>query len=133
MTPRINISSRNGRMIWVRIRIAGSVSRLANTAPALRRGCIGRAPEDKLVRTAVLWRERGRHDRVRAGVASCNPDWRLRRRAHALPRRVVMGPLVKDPAADAVRREAAGRHHRRLIAAAGIALAFRRGRDGLSG
>src|SRR2546430_9894883 len=87
-TPRITISSRKGRMIWVRIFRVGIVRRpgvrgLANTVPTLGRDRIGGIEEDQLVGAAVLGGKRIRCDRVRARVAGVDPDRRLGRHARS--------------------------------------------------
>src|SRR3989454_2617225 len=125
MMPRISISRRNGRMIWVRILRVGIVSRLANTAPALGGDSVRWVEEDQLVGAAVLRREAVGDDGVGARVPSGNPDWGLGdHRLVALA--VYPNPLIEDPSADAVGRKAAGRgyaaHGAALIAVVAVTL-----------
>src|SRR2546430_14100730 len=77
MMPRISISRRNSRMIWVRIRRVGIVSRLANTAPALGGDRVRRVEEDQLVGAALLRREAIGDHGMGAPVSSGNPGGSL--------------------------------------------------------
>src|SRR5438477_11607144 len=101
MMPRINISSRNGRMIWVRIFRVGMVSRLANAAPVLGGNRVGRTVENELVGAAVLRRKAIRDDGVGAGVAGRNLN-----RCFGDNRPVALAvqpdPCIEDPAANAI-------------------------------
>src|SRR6266571_2732890 len=110
MMPRISISSRNGRMIWVRILRVGIVSRLANTAPALGGDRVRRVEENQLVCAAVLRREAVGDDGVGARVPSGNLDPGFGdHRLVALA--VYPDPLIGDPSAGAVGGEASSRGH----------------------
>src|SRR2546422_7875645 len=134
MMPRISISRRNGRMIWVRIRRVGIVSRLANTAPTLCGDGVCRVEEDELIGTAVLRREAVGHHRVGARVARRNPDRGLR--DHGSVALVVdPDPLVEDPSPGAVGGKPSGRgyaaHGAALIPVVAVTLyRLSRRRDG---
>src|SRR5438094_1235917 len=133
MMPRISISSRNGRMIWVRILRVGIVSRLAKTAPALGGDRVGRIDEDQLVGAARLRREVIGDHGVRARVPGGNPNRGLGGYAGADALRIVVHPFVEDPSAGAVGGEAAGRGHGGLVAPASVVTGLRRLRDRLAG
>src|SRR5207237_5564426 len=116
MMPRISMSRRNGRMIWVRILRVGMVSRLAKAAPALGGDRVRRVEKDQLVGATVLRREAIRNDGMGARVARGNPDRHLWRYADTVTLRIVVHPFVEDPSAGAIGGEASGRGHRRLAA-----------------
>src|SRR2546428_3463335 len=105
MMPRISISRRNGRMIWVRILRVGIVSRLAKTAPALGGDRVRRDEEDQLVGAAVLGREAIGDHGVGARVPRGNTDRGLGVQA-SLALAVYPHPLIEDPSAGAIRGEA---------------------------
>src|SRR5947207_14658071 len=113
MMPRISISRRNGRMIWVRILRVGIVSRLAKTAPALGSDRIRRVEEDQLVGAAVLGREAIGDHGVGARIPRGNPD-RSRRVHRSVALAVYPDPLIEAASADAIGRDASGRGHGRL-------------------
>src|SRR5438034_8817692 len=132
MMPRISISRRNGRMIWVRILRVGIVSRLAKTAPALGSDRIRRVEEDQLVGAAVLGREAIGDHGVGARIPRGNPDRSLRvHRSVALA--VYPDPLIEDPSAGAIGREASGRGHGSLAAPVLVVAGLRRLRNPLAG
>src|SRR2546421_3258999 len=126
MTPRISIRSRNGRMIWVRIRRVGSVSGrprrgLANTVPTLRRHRVGGTEEDELIGAAVDGSKGVAGDDMQVGIAGRHLN---RARGPDGPLTLVVDPhpLVGDRAAHTVGREATGGRDRGLRAAAAIAV-----------
>src|ERR1700686_1411226 len=112
------MSSRKGRMIWVRIFSVGIVRRLrtrglANTVPTLGGYRVGGAEEDELIGAAVCGRKGVARDGMDTPVAGGALDRRLG--DHGLPALAVDAtPLVGNCPAGAVGREASARHDRHL-------------------